>query len=249
MSYTFLVVDDERLARSYMRNLIIDFEPKSVIHEAKSATAARDILEREQVDILFLDVKMPGENGMQFLGKLTERDFELVVTTAYTEYAINAIKEGAIDYLLKPIKITEFKEALYKAIRLRERHQDMGTNSTANELTAALNHTITIHTHRGTQFALVKHIIYIEAQNTYTTIYMAGGEKIITTRPIIKFEELLNKKLFFRIHKSYIINTYHFREILSQNGDNAAMDNGTKLPISRYRLKAFTEFIQNNPVK
>ncbi|GAA4468551.1 LytTR family DNA-binding domain-containing protein [Nemorincola caseinilytica] len=249
MPYTFLVVDDERLNRSYIRNLITDLEPNAVIHEARSAAAARDLLASENIDILFLDIKMPGEDGMQFLSTLEERVFELVITTAYSEYAIKAIKEGAIDYLLKPVKITEFKEALYKAIKRREQAISLTSNRQVNELETALNHTITIHTHKGTKFAMVKHIVYIQADNTYTTIFMSNGEKIITTRPIIKFEETLDNRLFFRIHKSYIINCYHFKEHISKNGDIAAMDNGARLAISRYRLKAFLEFIQNATLK
>lgn len=249
MPYTFLVVDDERLNRSYIRNLITDHEPDALIHEARSAAAARELMAAENIDVLFLDIKMPEEDGMQFLATLKERDFELIITTAYSEYAIKAIKEGAIDYLLKPVKITEFKEALYKAIKRRDKVLSETTEKQVNELDTALNHTITIHTHKGTKFAMVKHIVYIQADNTYTTIFMSNGEKIITTRPIIKFEETLDNRLFFRIHKSYIINCYHFKEHISKNGDIAAMDNGARLTISRYRLKAFLEFIQNNPIK
>lgn len=247
MSYTFLVVDDERLSRSFMRNLITDFEPGAVVHEARSAAVAREILGTNSIDVMFLDIKMPEEDGMQFLGAIPERNFELIFTTAWSEYAIKAIKQGALDYLLKPIKITEFKDTLQKAIKkIKERSLTAGINQ---ELESALNHIITIHTHRGTKFAHVKNIIYIQADNTYTTLFMTGGEKIITTKPIIRFEETLNKKLFFRIHKSYIINAYHFKEHIFNNGDVAIMNDGCKLPISRYRQKAFLEFIQSNPVK
>lgn len=249
MPYNFLVVDDERLSRSYIRNLLLDFEPESAIYEARSAVEARQTLDSVKIDVLFLDISMPEVSGMQLLADLPNRNFELIFVTAYSEYAIQAIKEGARDYLLKPIKIPEFKEALYKVLEHIKSERGRSPVTGMTEIEEALNQTLSIHTQRGTKFALIKHTVYIQADNTYTTIFLSGGEKIITTRPIIKFEEMLDTRLFYRIHKSYIINTYHFKEHISHNGDIALMDNGARLPVSRYRLKAFLEFLKNNPVK
>ncbi len=243
MSYTFLIADDERPARNYLKNLITDVTPQVTILEASSADDARTILSKSHIDILFLDVKLPGEDGMQLLSSLKQRSFELIVTAACSEYAIHAIKEDAVDYLLKPLKITEFNAALDKALH-RLRFPRISEVQKKRE--KALRQTLTIHTHSGTKFAPIKHIIYIQADNTYTNLHMANGEKITTTRPIIKLEDTLDKMLFFRIHKSYIINISHFTALASGNGGAVHMDNGVRLPVSRYRLKAFTEFISEN---
>lgn len=243
MPYTFLIVDDEQLSRSYVRNLILDCEHDATIYDARSVSDALPILSTKKIDVLFLDIKMPDSDGFDLLSAITERNFELIFITAYSNYAIKAIREGALDYLLKPIRITEFKAALYKAIGTIKAKESTTKITPTEKL---LNHTLTFNTHAGTKFALVKHIIYIQADNTYSIIVLAGGERIVTTWPIKKLEASLSTKLFFRIHKSFIINIYHFKEHNSAHGDIAVMDNGKKLAISRYRLKAFIDFVANN---
>jgi two-component system LytT family response regulator len=248
MGYQFLIVDDEKLNRSFIKNLILDFEPQSTVFDAKSVAAAKQILENNEIDILFLDIKMPEADGFDLLKLFPVRNFELIFVTAYSEYAINAIREGAQDYILKPIKIPEFQKALYRVIDKLKRKALLHSAPEATPTEKLLNSTITIKTQKGTNFVQLKHIIYVQADNTYTTLHLSGGEKVITTKPIIKYEEMLDPKLFFRIHKSYIINLSHFKEHISMNGDWALMDNGIKLTISRYRLKHFLDFLKENPI-
>lgn len=112
MAFTVLVVDDEKLSRSYIRNMLLEFDDALQVHEASSAEEALETFKSVSPDILFLDIKMPGTDGFALLRMLPGRDFELVFVTAYDQYAIKAIKEGAADYLLKPIKKQDFKEML-----------------------------------------------------------------------------------------------------------------------------------------
>lgn len=243
MTYSILIVDDERLSRDYVRDLVTEIQPDATVFEAESADEAIPILENESIDILFSDIEMPGTNGLDLLKSVTNRDFELIYVTAYSQYAIQAIKEGASDYVLKPIKKTEFRSTFEKALERRSRILE--TNSINGSRPEYLSNRLIISHQQGIKFITLRDIVYLEASNTYTTIVLQSGEKIITSKPINRFERKLSSHWFFRIHKSHIINIYHFKEYLSKDGDVAVMDNGDKLFISRYRLVAFLKLAED----
>lgn len=249
MSFCFLVVDDEQPNRDFIKSLILNFEPGAIVFEARSAVTAWSIIEENNIDILFLDIKMPETDGFGLLKKIETRDFELVFITAYSQYAIKAIKEGACDYLLKPIKIQEFKETLDKVICKRKAAKVLPANNAKAEIENLLNGTLSLNYQGGTKFIVIRTIVYLKADNTYTTLYLAGKEKITTTKPINKFLLELDPRLFFRIHKTYIVNIYHFKERVFMEKDYALMTNGEKLPISKYRLKEFLDFAHTNFIK
>ncbi len=245
MQLKFLVVDDEKLSRSYVTSLLRELAPRSVIVEAASGKAALPHLEELKPDVLFLDIQMPEMDGFEFLSNARQRDFELVFVTAYSQYAINAIKEGAIDYVLKPIKKSEFKETLARVIaKVEEKRVTTTTEDWAVD--PYLRNKLKLSHHQGIKFAMLQNIIYFRADNSYTTLYMSNGEKITTTKPIHQFERALDPKWFFRIHKSYLINFYHFKEYISRQGSTVLMSNGDKLMLSRYRLKDFLSVIRNS---
>ncbi len=120
MAYSFLIVDDEQLSRNYIRNMVQRHDAEAAIFDVGSAEEAMVILEHVPVDVLFLDIKMPEVDGFGLLQKLPHRNFELVFITAYNQHAIRAIKEGATDYLLKPIKKTEFTAMLERVLTRRK---------------------------------------------------------------------------------------------------------------------------------
>lgn len=138
MELSFLIVDDEQLSRNYIRNMLQRHDPAFAIYDAASADEALELFENERIDILFLDIKMPGKDGFSFLNMLSHRNFELVFITAYNQHAIKAIKEGATDYLLKPIKKTDFIETLQRVITKRKKTLDAVTNELFREQLTAV---------------------------------------------------------------------------------------------------------------
>ena len=148
MPYSFLIVDDEQLSRSYLSNMLRRYDAGMVIFEAASAKEAAQVFKNEQVDILFLDIKMPGTDGFGLLELLPHRNFELVFITAYNQHAIKAIKEGAADYLLKPVKKSDFIETLQRVLEKRKNALELADNNasvksklkeTEEELAAYIN--------------------------------------------------------------------------------------------------------------
>lgn len=241
MSYNILIVDDEHLSREYIKDIIHECDPSVNIFEAQSAEEALPILENENVDVLFSDVRMPKVSGFGLLKSVSHRNFELVFVTAYKEYAIQAIKEGATDYILKPIKKPEFKETFQKVIRKRAEEKSRMLH--ASEEADYLDNKLALGHQQGIKYIMLKDISYLEANNTYTTLVLSSGEKIVASKPINKFESILSPNWFFRIHKSHIVNIFHFKEYISKDGDIALMDNDTKLNISRYKVTEFLDAV------
>lgn len=241
---TILIVDDEKLNRNYIRNMVREFQSDATILESPTAEKAQALIEQNKVDILFLDIKMPGISGMELLQTLDAKDFELIFVTAYSSYAIQAIKEDACDYLLKPIKKTEFEAALKKAM---QRWETKINQHSAGDETAKkdyLDNDLVITFQQGLKAVRMRDIIYLKADNSYTTIFLDNGQKIVASKPISRFQATLSGTWFFRIHKSYLINAFHFREYFSKDGNFVQMSNGDKLYISRYRLGQFLQFIK-----
>lgn len=244
MDLIFLVVDDERLSRDYICDLINEFMPSARIHQAPSAKSAISIIQEVKPDILFLDIKMPGADGFELLGMIPGRDFEVVFITAHSHYAIQALREGACDYLLKPVKKAEFKETLQRTYDRRKKVIEAREEKPQGE--HYMDQKLVITFQQGMRVVPLADILYLKADNSYTTLFLTNNEKVITTKPINKFEKQLNPKWFFRIHKSYIINTHHLKEYVAKESSFAILSDGTRLLISRYRLSDFLKNIKDS---
>lgn len=248
-----IIVDDEEFARENLRMLIEDYCPEvQLVGAASSAAQARQLIEDQNPDLLFLDIMMPGEDGFMFLQSLESRKFQVIFTTAFRDYALRAIKESAVDYLEKPIDIDE----LQKAIRKAKEVNDLKKSNKIPELrlakileNIALTNSVektVIPTKDG--LAVVKNtdIIHLEAFENYTTIYLTGGKKYVSSKSIKAFEDKLDPNMFFRVHKSHIINiTHHLKELHRTDGNLAVLSDGTQVPVARRKLQEFLDKISN----
>lgn len=245
MRFSFLIVDDETLSRHYIHDLIMEFEPDAVIEQAASAKDALAYLETHKPDVMFLDINMPGVDGFSLLDSVTSRDFELVFITAFSHYAVKAFKEGACDYLLKPVKKSEFRLTLEKALHRRLLELERKKYS-ASQAGSYYGQKLVINHQTGIKIISIPSILYLKADNSYTTIYTIDKEEIVISKPISHFEKTLHENWFFRIHKSYIINMSHLKEYSAVNGRIAVMKDDTRLSISRYRLGEFLQRLKVN---
>lgn len=249
--YRALIIDDESNARENLQMLLEEFCPEiEVAGLAQNGDEARSIIENENPDILFLDIMMPGEDGFKFLKSLEERPFALIFTTAHNEFALKAIKESAVDYLEKPINISELQEAVKRAIKrldLTSRSTHDGDNIEHMLRELANHHSIektAIPTRDGLAIVKNHEIIHLEADESYTTIFLTNGRKYLSSKTIKVYEDHLNPNMFFRTHKSHIINmAHHLREFSRADGNVAIMSNDAAIPISRRKLTTFLEKI------
>ena len=247
-----LIVDDEEKLRESLAFMLKKFCPSiEVVASASSAAEARKCLQVHEPAIIFLDISMPGENGFQFLESIPREKYSIVFVTAHDEYAIRAFKVNAVDYLLKPVDPDDLKATVNRLEHLHHlKDENYSWKKTyMDSLTDLLNKVndrrpmekIAVHHQQGFTLLQLTEIIYLEADSNYTILYLTGGQKIISTKTLSEYEELLIDSPFFRIHKSTIINLQQLKEYSRVEGDFAVMNDKTKLDISRRRLALFLE--------
>jgi two-component system, LytTR family, response regulator len=237
--------------------LIIDDEPASLealkIKIAKASTeieiigtfySAREVasqIEELAPDVIFLDVEMPELDGFSFLEKFPNRDFEVIITTAHDEYAIKAVRQSAIDFLLKPVIVSELVEAIER-LKQKLKAKQKTEKRSFSKLNAQFDK-IPVPSMRGLLFLAVKEILYLTSDGNYTTIYLENKQKIISSRSLGDYETLLENLHFFRIHHSSIINLAQIREYLKGEGGSVILSDGTELDVSKRRKKEFLDLI------
>lgn len=250
---TALIIDDEEFARENLKMLLEDFCPEvEVAGVAGGAKEARQLVEDTNPDVVFLDIMMPGEDGFSFLESVSDRRFQVIFTTAFREHALRAIKESAIDYLEKPIDIEELQKAVAKAaenIQLKKNNKidDDRLSKVLQDivLTNSVEKTV-VPTKDGLAIVKNTEIIHLEAMENYTMIYLVGGKKYMSSRSIKAFEDRLDTNMFFRVHKSHIINiAHHLKEFLRTEGLIAVLSDGTQVPVARRKLQEFLDKIEN----
>ena len=244
MSISAIIIDDEQNARSNLRILLNDYCPNiTVVGEAESAEEARELISLHQPNLLFLDINMPNEDGFDLLNSLEDKNFSVIFITAHNQFALKALKAGAIDYLEKPIDIDQLIEAVSK---IKVKDNEISDFNTIKKMIQYYQHetttgTIAIPTLTGYEIIKTSEIIRLEADESYTKIFLTDGKKMVSSMTIARYDDVLNKDVFFRVHKSHIINTkYHLKEFNRQDGNFVVMDNGNVIPVSRRKL---TEFI------
>ena len=247
MNLKALILDDEYHARNNLSMLIEGYcTDIEVVEMASSAEEARKYLKNHSVDVVFLDIKMPNEDGFEFLNSLPNRDFGVIFTTAYNEFALDAFKANAIDYLEKPIDIDDLIEAVGKIKKMKAGNQPIQLNEGILEMIKSVvkqelaYEKTSIPTKDGLVIVNNSEIIHLEASESYTTIYLSNGKKYLSSKNIKIFEENLNKNIFFRTHKSHIINfAHHLKEFNRSLGNVVVMSDGKQIPVSRRKLTDF----------
>jgi two-component system, LytTR family, response regulator len=244
---TALLVDDEPNNLESLAFLLQnDCEGVAVAAKVGSAMEAREWLSKNPVDVIFLDINMPGETGFDLLNSLPKREFQVVFVSAYNEFALQAIKASALDYILKPVNIDELCVAVKK---LKSTLDSAPLNREQNNvLLEHLLHTVSKRTPPakialphlgGINFIEVAEIVSLQADSNYTVIHMRDMQKLVITKTLKEFEELLDADRFARIHKSYIVNLNHIREYSSADGGLVKMIDGNQWSISRRQLDMF----------
>ncbi|MCB0820124.1 MAG: response regulator transcription factor [Bacteroidetes bacterium] len=194
-------------------------------------------------DILFVDVEMPRMNGFELVERLSYPGLHIIFTTAYNEFALKAFRVSATDYLLKPIDTEELKQAVQKVIALT-REDNTPVQELLDYIRGQKNiKKISVSTDKGIYFLEPDEIIYLQSEGSYTHFFLSGDRKILSSRPIGEYEEMLGERGFFRIHHSSIINVQHLNKYIRQDGGYVEMSNGSTLTVSRRKKDEFLGFL------
>lgn len=247
-----LIIDDEQAIQELLCGILEQnfSEYVEIIGRGGSVAEAVKLIHKHKPDVVFLDIEMPGNSGLQLVDFFdsAELTFEIVFVTAYSEYAIRAFKVSAFDYLLKPIDIEELSGTIKRLIQRSAVRETMAAKVNIlkeqyqNELTLK---NMAIRTLEGTHFIETGRIIYLEAEGMYTNIYLEENKKIVASKPMGDFEDILSPHLvFFRTHRSYIINLKKIVKYSKTEGYSICMQDGREIPLSRYRKEEFESRIK-----
>jgi len=237
-----LIVDDEPDAVNFITSIIDEYCPGlEVVGTANSARDGVKIILEKSPDLVFLDVEMPHGSGFDLLHHFPEKTFDVVFVTAFNHYAIRAIKFSALDYILKPININEFRQAVDKVI---QKHSTVGSrnagySSLLENLRSAQPSKLAIPTSDGMEYLKTGEIIRIEADRSYSWFFLEGKRRILVSKNLKEYQELLGEQLFFRPHNSHLINLEHVKKYIRQEGGSIEMDDGSQVPLSRPRKEFF----------
>jgi len=198
-------------------------------------------IEQEEPELLFLDIEMPRINGFELLSKLKTVNFQVIFVTAYSDYAIEAFKKSAVDYILKPIDNDDLEDAVQKALKNIALERDQSSNAKLVELlsdTVFKKNKVIVPTAKGVSFIPEEEVLHLEGYEGYTRIHLIDKTLLTSSYNLGKFEKLLSPK-FFKCHKSHIVNLERVRHF--ENEGYIVLDTDYRVPISKTNRKAFLE--------
>lgn len=238
-----VIVDDEPKAIQSLTWELTNFDSRiKILNTFTEPEEALQFLKTHTPDCLFLDIQMPTMDGFQFLEKLDQRDFAVVITTAYDEYGIKALKHEAIDYLLKPIDSDDLKDTIAKVERYNAKLLNVNRfeKILSDFNNVQHNKKVTLNTDGKMLFLEPDDILFVESDGNYSTIFMDNNQKMVVTKKLKEVNQILPEQLFFRIHNSYIINLNRIKEYIKSEG-YVVMDSNVKIPVARQRKSDFLE--------
>ena len=235
-----VMIDDEPNNNQTLQKLLEEYCPDvTIVGSALSAADARIVLAQQKPELVFLDVEMPVENGFDLLKSLPHKDFDLIFITAHNQYGIDAIKFAAVDYLLKPLNIQELISAIEKVkIRSTLKKQHLLIENLLQIVQSRdrlQEHRIALPTNKETRFVNPSEIIRCESNNSYTYFYLSDGEKLLISKPIYEYDELLSRYGFIRCHQSHLVNHRFIRSWIKEGNGFLLLQDQTEIPVSRQK--------------
>lgn len=235
-----LLVDDEVHARTLFKELVrMANLPVQILGECDNLPGAIQFLNKEKVDVVFMDIDMPNYSGLQIADFFDDYHFKLVYVTAHDNHVIEALRKKAFDYLIKPIDIDELKNCIDRIQK--------ESDSTKVSIKGDDHQQIAIHTLQGVDYIPVNDILYLEASAMYTSIRTINNQEFIVSKPLKEFQ-FLQDYGFYRTHRSFIVNIRKIKRFLVIEGHEVEVIDGKKIPVSRNRKEAFLEFL-NQEIK
>ncbi|RZK64883.1 MAG: response regulator transcription factor [Pedobacter sp.] len=230
------IIDDEANNIENLQQIIVQHCSNiEIVGTATDAENGKKLIETQHPDLVLLDIQMPGKSGFDLLKELPKINFEVIFITAYDRYGIQAIKFSALDYLLKPINITEFLSALEKAEhKIASKKESTNIQNLLKYLKGGKEvPKIALPTLKEIMYVKVSEILRCEAENNYTNFHLLNGEQVLVCKTLKEFSELLIPHNFIRSHQSHLVNIDCVKSYLKEDGGTLLLSNMEKIPISR----------------
>lgn len=243
--FKVIIIDDEPKSRETLKNLLQEYcSDVSIEGMADSVDEAVGLITKLKPDLIFLDIEMQTATGFDLLKRLEKHDFEVIFITAYEQYALKAIKFSALDYLLKPIDINELKQAIDKYKRRVIASENKKITQLLQNIQSNAPKRITLSTSEGLLFIDIDKIIRCEAQGAYTLFHIKDSRKIMVSKNLKEYQNLLTEHGFFRLHNSHLINIKEVHQFIKSDGGIVVLKDGSKVAISANKKEEFLELMK-----
>jgi two-component system, LytTR family, response regulator len=240
---TCIIVDDESSSRQTLQKILIKYCPDvSILGEAYSVVTAYDAIVWHKPDLVFLDIEMPEGNAFDLLQKFDTINFKIIFTTAYEQYALEAIKVEAADYLLKPLSIADLVKAVEKLkskIKSSIDKQELFQLLSTFQIPHHYNPYIPIPISNGYEMIHTEDIMYCEANESYTHIFLIDKTKKTVSKKMGDIEATLSSKDFFRVHHSFIVNRKYIKNYIRGDGGAVQLIDQSEVPVSKRKKSEF----------
>ncbi|MEZ4778190.1 MAG: LytTR family DNA-binding domain-containing protein [Flavobacteriaceae bacterium] len=242
-----VIIEDELQAIMALKQEVETNCPELLLcGTASNVEDAYALIMKERPELIFLDIQLKKGNGFDLLSKLDNYGFKVIFTTAYSQYALQAIKISALDYLLKPVDSEELIKAVAKAMNSSQDHMQLQLKSfIQNQNLNPLLKKIALQTSKGIYLYELESLVRLEANGNYTSIYLKDEKKLTVAKTMRDFEEMLHSLGFVRIHHSHIINLRYLQSYINKDGGYVIMDNRTTLPVSKRKRTELLSLLQN----
>jgi two-component system LytT family response regulator len=235
-----IIIDDETCARGALRSLIkMVCDDATIVGEAETIVDGLRLIKLHKPSLVFLDVEMPEYDGFHLLNGFTEIDFEVVITTAHTKYALKAFGVAA-GYLLKPISLESLSTTI-NMVRAKLLQQKQRKGKGSQRITPQK---FALPIAGGMEFLKIKDVLYLKADGSYTRIYMLNGTKHLIAKKMKTFENLLKHPFMYRSHRSFLINLMHVKQFIRNEGGYIVMENNDVVNLARDKRDHFLEKIE-----
>ena len=239
----YVVIDDEVHARQNLKRKLTRISSElEYVGEAANVEEATVLLANQEIDLLFLDIEMPGATGFDLLDQFASPSFNIVFVTAYNEFALKAFEYFTIGYVTKPIDISLLENVVNKALQLRTAEQAR-IDETLQSLTSKKITKVVIPSSDGSIFLSSEEVILIESEDGYTWVHTADGQRKLSTKRLKEYDQVLTDDTFLRVHRSVLVNVDHVSSYSKQGV--LVTSNGFSITLNKNRRKAIGERIRH----
>ena len=241
---TILIVEDQITIRQTLEHFLQKQPGFTVIGACGTVHEAIVLINTTKPDLLLLDIGLPDGTGFDILEQMPPAQSKVIFLTAHHEHAIRAIRYGAIDYLLKPLNESELREALQRVISAHPLLQEQISITLQSFRKNKLQDHLALRSQQFVDIVELKDISYLHVDNGLTTVFLQDGKKVVTTRPLKEYEELLSGGTFLRTHQSYLVNERYIHRYHRKDG-YLYMKDGTQIPVSARKKETIVTYFKS----
>lgn len=242
-----VLVDDESNSLEALSILLEKYCPTvEIIGTAQSVEEAVETIDEKEPELVFLDIALPDGQGFEVLEQVNHKNFEVIFTTAYDQYALTAFEFSALDYILKPINAEKLQQSVARFEEIKGEKDYTGRVSVLKDRLKSINERIILSSMDGFEVYKIADIIRCEANGSYTTFFIKGGIKVVTSKTLNNFEKLLADQPFARVHSKHLVNLEYIKKYISGRGGYVVFEDGSQVDVSERKKKEFIRLMKEH---